>query len=206
VTTAPRVLPCGPTAWLVEVDEGTDVLAVSAEAAALEGVVEVVPGAQTVLVQLRTRSELDDVVASLRRLDVPPEPPAFEPGDAEVTLPVVYDGEDLPEVAAVCGLAVDDVIARHAASTYRSAFCGFAPGFAYLVGLDPLLHVPRRDAPRPRVPAGAVAIAAGYSAVYPTASPGGWRLLGHTDVTMFDPSRDPPALLPPGTTVRFEPA
>ena len=102
-------------------------------------------------------------------------------------------------------MAVDAVVAAHAAATYTVAFCGFAPGFAYLTGLPAALRLPRRATPRPRVPAGSVAIAGELSAVYPTASPGGWHLLGRTDVALFDVDRDPPALLTPGTIVRFEP-
>ena len=115
----------------------------------------------------------------------------------------MYDGDDLDAVAAELGLAVDDVIARHVAGTYVADFCGFAPGFAYLSGLDPTLRLPRRATPRTSVPAGSVAIAGPYTAVYPTASPGGWHLLGHTDIELFDPSVDPPALLAPGTRVTF---
>ena len=96
-------------------------------------------------------------------------------------------------------------MSRHSDATYRAAFCGFAPGFAYLTGLDPALQLPRRATPRTRVPAGSVAIAAGYSAVYPTTSPGGWHLVGHTDAVLFDADRDPPALIAPGTTVHFVP-
>jgi biotin-dependent carboxylase-like uncharacterized protein len=122
-----------------------------------------------------------------------------------VVIDVVYDGPDLDEVAAVTGLTVDDVIARHAAATYRCDFCGFAPGFAYLGGLDPVLHLRRRATPRTRVAAGSVAIADRYSAAYPTESPGGWHVLGRTASALWDPRRTPPALVPPGTTVRFRP-
>ena len=121
-----------------------------------------------------------------------------------VRIPVVYDGPDLAEVADATGLTTREVVGLHTAATYRVDFCGFAPGFGYLSGLPEALHRPRRQTPRTRVPAGAVAIASHYSAVYPTASPGGWHLLGSTDVSMFDPARTPPALLAPGTRVRFE--
>lgn len=121
----------------------------------------------------------------------------------EIEIPVVYDGEDLPVVAAATGLSVPEVIACHQQPLYTSAFCGFAPGFAYLSGLDPRLHVPRRDTPRARVAPGSVAIAGPYSAVYPSASPGGWHLLGRTSMTVWDPTRSDPALLAPGTLVRF---
>jgi 5-oxoprolinase (ATP-hydrolysing) subunit B len=121
----------------------------------------------------------------------------------EVVIPVVYDGEDLADVAAEAGLSVAEVVGRHSAGAYVSAFCGFAPGFAYLAGSDPALHVSRRSSPRTRIPPGSVAIAGEYTAVYPSASPGGWRLLGRTDVPVWDVERDPPNLLPPGTRVRF---
>ena len=118
-------------------------------------------------------------------------------------IPVRYDGEDLRAVAESCSLSVNEVIALHAGAEYRAEFCGFAPGFAYLRGLPAVLHVPRRASPRTRVPAGAVAIAAEYSAVYPRESPGGWHLLGTTSLVMWDAARPAPALLVPGARVRF---
>jgi KipI family sensor histidine kinase inhibitor len=130
-------------------------------------------------------------------VDVPPR----EVG--EVVIPVVYDGEDLAEVATETGLTTAEVAARHENGTYVSAFCGFAPGFAYLTGLDPVLHVARRATPRTRIPAGSIAIAGEYSSVYPSASPGGWRLLGRTGAAVWDVERAQPNLLSPGTRVRF---
>ena len=124
-------------------------------------------------------------------------------GGAVIEIAVRYDGEDLDEVASRTGLHRDEVVRLHLEADYDVAFCGFAPGFAYLTGLPEALHLPRRDTPRPRVPAGSVAIAAGYSGVYPQASPGGWWLLGRTELRMFDPARTPPALLQPGARVRF---
>jgi len=115
----------------------------------------------------------------------------------------VYDGADLGEVADGTGLTVEEVIARHVAGGYRVEFCGFSPGFGYLSGLDPALHLPRRHTPRTRVPAGAVAIAAGYSAVYPTVSPGGWHVIGTTTATLWNTDADPPAAMWPGRSVRF---
>jgi KipI family sensor histidine kinase inhibitor len=97
------------------------------------------------------------------------------------------------------------VIALHSAASYTVAYLGFSPGFGYLTGLDPALHVPRRTVPRTVVPAGSVAIAGPYASVYPSASPGGWRLLGHTPTVLWDVRRDPPSLLGPGTRVRFQP-
>ncbi|MBT0994158.1 carboxyltransferase domain-containing protein [Cellulomonas sp. DKR-3] len=123
-----------------------------------------------------------------------------------VVLPVTYDGPDLHDVADATGLSVEDVVARHLAPTYTVAFGGFMPGFAYLVGLDPALVVPRRTSPRERVPAGSVAVADRFTAVYPAATPGGWRLLGTSRTTLFDVARAEPALLTPGTRVRFEAA
>ncbi len=106
-------------------------------------------------------------------------------------------------VAEATGLAVDEVIDRHVIGEYSVAFCGFSPGFAYMTGLDPVLHLDRRDTPRTRVPAGSVAIAADYTSVYPSPSPGGWHLLGRTDAALWDTERPEPALLAPGTTVRL---
>jgi KipI family sensor histidine kinase inhibitor len=135
---------------------------------------------------------------------------AAPPADGEIiTLPVVYDGPDLPEVAALWGIPEAEVAARHSAYTYRVAFCGFAPGFGYLTGLPDPLHVPRRATPRTKVPAGALALAGPYSAVYPRATPGGWQIIGtYPDPErLWDPARsEGAALLTPGTRVRFVPA
>jgi KipI family sensor histidine kinase inhibitor len=116
---------------------------------------------------------------------------------------VRYDGEDLAEVAERTGLAVGDVVARHAAPVYTVACLGFSRGFPYLEGLDPALHLPRRASPRARVPAGSVAVAADLTGIYPRSTPGGWHLLGTTDAVLFDESAEPPALLAPGDRVRF---
>ncbi len=121
-----------------------------------------------------------------------------------VTIRVRYDGEDLAEVADAIGAQPSEVVALHTSATYRVAFVGFAPGFGYLTGLPRRLHLPRRRVPRVRVPAGAVAVADAYSAVYPSSSPGGWHLLGTTEEWLFDVQRDPPARLRAGAHVRFE--
>jgi len=121
-----------------------------------------------------------------------------------MTLPVRYDGEDLAAVAQSSNLSVAEVISCHSSATYRVAFDGFSPGFAYLLGLPPQLHLPRRETPRTRIPAGSLAIAAHYCAIYPSASPGGWHLLGTSNAELFNPHRNPPALLRPGMFVRFE--
>lgn len=196
-----RVLPCGDRAVLVEVADPTQALALYASLRAdpLPGVVDVVPAARTVLVTF-TEPTATAVARSLtdRRL-VETRPPATR----TVEIPVVYDGPDLAEVADLAGVDPAEVVRRHAGAAYEVGFVGFAPGFAYLTGLDPALHVPRRGTPRTRVPAGAVAVAGPYTAVYPAPSPGGWRLIGHTDLALWDLAADPPALLGPGDRVRF---
>jgi 5-oxoprolinase (ATP-hydrolysing) subunit B len=122
----------------------------------------------------------------------------------EHRIPVKYDGVDLETVAASTGLSVEEVVTRHSRRTYTVDLLGFVPGFAYLSELDTALHLPRRAQPRPRVAAGSVAIAAAQTAVYPLDTPGGWHIIGRTQTVMFDPTRDAPALLSPGDTVRFE--
>ena len=119
-------------------------------------------------------------------------------------IPVHYDGMDLDAVAAATGLAVTEVINRHSGRGYTVDLLGFVPGFAYLSELDRSLQLPRRAEPRPRVPAGSVAIAAAQTAVYPLDTPGGWHIIGRTETMLFDPAREPPALLRAGDTVRFE--
>lgn len=125
-----------------------------------------------------------------------------------ITIPVCYggaDGPDLEEVAERTGLPVDEVIARHSGAEYRVAMLGFLPGFPYLMGLDPRLAVGRKETPRVRVPAGSVAIGGSQTGVYPCESPGGWQLIGRTQVSLFDASARAPALLAPGDRVRFRP-
>ena len=202
----------GDDGLLVELPGGDAVARVTAalRAAPPEGVVDVVPAARTVLVRGsapgrdRWLAAVQTLVGDARDVSTAPAPPAT--AGRLVRIPVVYDGADLADVADLVGLTPEQVVARHAAARYRVAFGGFMPGFAYLTGLDPVLAVPRLAAPRTRVPAGAVAVAGEYSAVYPRATPGGWRLLGRTDAVMFDPTRDDrPALLVPGDEVRFVP-
>jgi KipI family sensor histidine kinase inhibitor len=196
-----RVLPMGRDAVVIE-DLGADPAAWSLGLRALElpGVVDVVPAATTVLVTCASPADLERTVATFDGVRAA----RIELRDGGTTeIPVRYGGPDLGDVAEHTGLSVPDVVALHAAATYEVAFCGFAPGFGYLRGLPPELHLPRRSDPRTNVPAGSVAIAAEYSAVYPRTSPGGWHLIGSTDMLMFDPAREPPALLTPGSRVRF---
>jgi len=132
-----------------------------------------------------------------------PSAPESVPTQASLEVPVCYDGADLDEVAALTGLSRAEVIARHSGGDYRVAMLGFAPGFPYLLGLDPALAVPRRATPRARVPAGSVALGGAQTGIYPREGPGGWRLIGRTPLSLFDPAREPPCLLMPGQRVRF---
>lgn len=201
-----RLLPAGSDALLVEVDDLDQALALFASLRGdpVEGVEELVPAARTVLLRYRpSATTLERLAAAVRSR--PLTAGAVEPGPL-VRIPVHYDGEDLPDVARTCGLSEAEVVRRHTAATYSVAFTGFAPGFAYLAGGDPALRVPRRSSPRTAIPAGAVALAGEFSGVYPRASPGGWQLVGRTDVAMWDLSREEPALLQPGARVRFEDA
>lgn len=131
--------------------------------------------------------------------------PDHELAGREHRIPVRYDGPDLDEVARQTGLSRAEVVRRHAAPWYRVYLLGFAPGFAYLGDLDPALALARRGTPRKRVPAGSVGIAGAQTAIYPLDTPGGWHLIGHAEVTCFDPERSPPSLFQPGDRVRFEP-
>ncbi|WP_119695868.1 urea amidolyase family protein [Microbacterium halotolerans] len=199
-----RFLPCGDDAVLVELPDLAAAVALARSLAArpVPGMIDAVPGARTVLVQLAPHADRDAVHGDL----LTRAGSTHAPDDAEtVEVGVLYDGEDLDEVAELTGLTPAEVVERHAAAVYEVAFTGFAPGFAYLSGLDPALHVPRRETPRQRIPAGAVAIAGEFSGVYPRSSPGGWRLLGRTPDAMWDIDRTPPALLRPGMRVRFLP-
>jgi KipI family sensor histidine kinase inhibitor len=199
-----KVRVAGERGLLVEVEDLETVHRLHAALRQLDppGVVELVPGYRTVLIVADPgqAEALDELAARLPHLELPPAEAA---AGATVEIPVSYDGEDLPEVAGLTGLEAEEVVRRHTAPEYTVAFLGFSPGFPYLVGLDPALQVPRRDTPRTSIPAGSVGLAGNQTGIYPTASPGGWQLIGHTDVTLFDPARDPPALLAPGSHLRF---
>lgn len=195
-----RILPCGDEALLVEVGSLADVLAAHPVIADLPDVVEVVPAARTLLVRPRPGG-LAGVRTALESSAVPEgaEPAVLR----DVEIAVTYDGPDLAEVAALTGLTPRQVVEAHTGTPWLVAFGGFSPGFAYLVGGDPRLVVPRKETPRTRVPAGSVGLAGEFSGIYPTSSPGGWQLIGSTGVRLFDPTADPPALLQPGTRVTF---
>lgn len=197
------LVPFGTDAVLVEVADSDSALAVQSElrARAVPGVREIVPAARTVLVTFRpgvsSRAGLE------RALRAAAAGTSAVRTGAVVEIPVSYDGDDLDEVASLTGLTAEDVISRHVAAEYTVAFTGFAPGFGYLRGGDPALQVPRRAKPRTRVPAGAVGLAGEFSGIYPRSSPGGWQLIGNTTVALWDETREHPALLQPGTRVRF---
>ncbi|MEW2621809.1 allophanate hydrolase subunit 1 [Streptomyces sp. NPDC048106] len=200
-----RALPVGEDALLVEVASVEEAQALHADllrrrAEGALTVREIVPAARTVLLDglpdpARWASELAS------RAGAPPAPRAR----ALVEIPVRYDGPDLAAVAAHWRVPEREAVRIHAGTEFTVAFCGFAPGFGYLTGLPARYHVPRRATPRTAVPPGAVALAGAYAGVYPRTSPGGWQLIGATDTVLWDHTREPAALLAPGTRVRFVP-
>lgn len=204
---APVARPYGPTAVLVEVADHREARAL-AEWLHGQGLDarEVVPAACTVLldgVAGRSSDGLDALARvrdALARWDGALVPARDR---APVEVPVVYDGPDLSAVAALWDVDEAEVVRRHTGTTFVSAFCGFAPGFSYLAGLPAQWRVPRLSSPRSRVPAGSVALADQWCGIYPSASPGGWRVLGRTDLAVWDLRRPEPSLLPPGALVRF---
>lgn len=214
-----RLLACGERAVLVECDSlaaATDLrrrLTGAQRPAALE---DAVLGARSVLVVATSGSQLDELRAMVRQLhDAPAQgnqssdtvgsATASDRDSASdpVEITVDYAGPDLVEVARLTGLSVEEVVNAHTQTPWRVGFAGFAPGFAYLVGGDPRLRVPRRPTPRVSIPAGSVALADGFSGIYPRSSPGGWQVIGTTDASLWDLTREPPALLTPGREVRF---
>ena len=197
-----RVLPYGDRALLVDVPDLAAVAAVrlALERSPLPGQRDLVAAARTVLVVLDRLATAGDA-AALRGLSLEP---AAEPVEAPgIDLPVAFDGPDLGEVAELTARSVPALVETLTSTEFTVAFAGFAPGFAYLTGLPPELHVPRRATPRTRVPAGSVGLAGPFAGAYPRASPGGWQLVGRTDAVLFDVDRRPPSLLAPGARVRF---
>jgi KipI family sensor histidine kinase inhibitor len=196
-------MPFGDTALLVEVEGLPEVLSLAAAMRAERPpeVVDVIPAARTVLLVANAPAYVDQLVQWVTTLSSTTL--SDQPSVEEVKLDVTYDGPDLAEVSRLTGMSEDDIVAAHTGTPWRIAFGGFAPGFAYLTGGDPRLAVARRDEPRTSVPTGSVGLAGEYSGVYPRASPGGWQLIGRTEAPLWDPERDPPALLVPGGTVRF---
>ena len=205
-----RVLRYGAHALLIECADLAHVTALYAEltrrrdAGTLPPIDDIVPAERTILIDgIRDPNARAALAADLPTWSLPAEPLLHHANAIEI--PVHYDAPDLDEVAAAWQVSVSDVAELHSAYEYRVAFCGFVPGFAYLVGLPEVYHLPRRPTPRVSVPPGSVAVAGPYTGVYPRSSPGGWHLIGTTDADLWDLGRDDPALLTPGSTVRFTP-
>jgi KipI family sensor histidine kinase inhibitor len=207
-----RVLPSGEQAVLVEVDSLEEVLALRRllwDRGRTPGLVDAVTGARTVLLVAESSSALAGVRSRAQEAlgelasGAGAQDRSEGSTDEVVEIAVHYDGPDLAEAAELTGLSVEEVVSAHTGRPWLVGFAGFAPGFAYLVGGDPRLDVPRRATPRTRVPAGAVGLAGEFSGIYPRSSPGGWQLIGRTDQVLWDLDRDPPALLRPGLRVRF---
>ena len=198
-----RFLPVSLTTLLVELADLQETLALfaSLEADPVPGIADMVPAARTLMIRFHPGATTPEALA--REVATRDLSARIAPSDKLVEIPVRYDGEDLADVAELTSLSVEEVVRRHVESEFTVAFCGFAPGFGYLVGGDPALQVPRRQSPRTRIPAGAVALAGAFSGVYPQESPGGWQIIGTTPEKMWDLSRDPPALFQPGYRVRF---
>jgi KipI family sensor histidine kinase inhibitor len=197
----------GDQALLLEFNSTAEVLAWTdtLRTAGLPGVLDVVPASRTILIKLaapRYQIPTAQRLSKLHRkaVDDAETSAAHQP---DVVIDVVYDGMDLDEVAKLTGLSPGEVVAAHTGSLWRVAFGGFTPGFAYLVGGDERLQVPRRSEPRMRVPAGSVALAGEFGGVYPRETPGGWQVIGRTDATLWDIGREQPALLVPGMCVQF---
>jgi KipI family sensor histidine kinase inhibitor len=197
--TVRRLLPAGDRALLVELPDLASVHRLHRAVLAAGLAEDAVPGERTLLLvgdrPERLAAALEDLEAGLRGVD--PAPPRMH------EIRVRYDGPDLEDVAVACGLSVEQVVDAHARTPWTVAFLGFRAGFPYLVGGDPRLQVDRLPTPRPSVPSGSVALASGYTGVYPAPSPGGWRIIGRTDAVLFDPAAAPPSLLAPGDVVRF---
>jgi KipI family sensor histidine kinase inhibitor len=216
-----KAIPYGPNAVLIQLarEPGEAALArCLAFVDALEknppaGLTELTPGLTTLLVEFNPKERTGLPPIGTELLDRLGQISSFRPPERPcVQVPVNYDGQDLERVARLHELTTAKVIELHAAPLYRVAMIGFSPGFPYLEGLDARLHTPRLDSPRPRVPAGSVGIGSAHAGIYPMETPGGWNIIGHTDVKIFDPERgghpgceDAMFLLRPGDRVKFIP-
>jgi KipI family sensor histidine kinase inhibitor len=199
-----KIRAAGPRALLVEFDGPAEVRNYYVEArrrrhaGALPAETELIPADRTLLFD-----QVADRAALARELSTWDPAAASGPAARVVEIPTVYNGPDLADVAALWGVSVSEAVHLHTGLTHDVAFAGFAPGFAYISGIPAQLRVPRLDRPRTRVPAGSVALADRFTGIYPRESPGGWRLIGHTSVVLWDVNREPPAYLLPGDRVRF---
>lgn len=196
-----RVLPSGSRALLLEMGSLNEVLAQYAALQEMDlPILDLVPAGRTLLVVGERGvdlGKLEDEIVGV----VPGEHSG--PVRATVEVPVRYDGQDLRDASRLLGLTPEELVRRHLEEDWKVAFCGFAPGFSYITGARFDWTIPRRSSPRTHVPAGALALAGGFTAIYPRESPGGWQLIGHALGDMFDLDRDPPSLLLPGSPVRF---
>jgi KipI family sensor histidine kinase inhibitor len=201
------ILPAGSRAMLVAPQDrtGIDTLTHALRHSCPEGITDILPAAQTIMVTTAPGTDLRMLAERLHQLLTAVEcnEDAAENEAALVRIPVTYTGADLDDVAAILGITAEEVIREHTGRVWRCAFVGFAPGFGYLESSEPGLAVPRREQSRTAVPPGAVALADGYSAIYPRRSPGGWQLIGTTSATVWDLGRPEPALIRPGCRVQF---
>jgi KipI family sensor histidine kinase inhibitor len=201
-----RFLRCGPAAVLIELDDLTEAQALRAEVERRRtqgwapGLRDIVPGARTLLLD-----GVDDLAGLAREISAWPLPERSHSTGPVIEVPCRYTGPDIAEVAAQWRVAEADVARIHSSALHEVAFCGFGPGFAYMTAIGEQRNVTRRASPRTKVPAGSVALADLFTGIYPRSSPGGWRLIGHTDAVLWDPAREPAALLQPGRLVRFIP-
>ncbi|MEA2661996.1 MAG: inhibitor of KinA [Chloroflexota bacterium] len=205
------VRPFGDRAFLIELGQRIDPLVIDsaraiADAWEQRGLGEAIPAYASVVVAFDpARTSWTDADRAAKALAAEP-PPATSKADGRlIEIPTIYDGPDLADTARRSGLAVPELVALHSGREYRAFFLGFMPGLAYCGMLDPRIDAPRLPSPRGRVPAGAVGVANGQTLVYPVDSPGGWRLIGRTEVRVFDPAREPPALIRAGDRLRFVP-
>jgi len=201
------ILPAGSRALLLAPQDraGIDTLTRALRHSCPDGIADILPAAQTIMVTTTPGTDLRTLAEQLHRRLAAVD---YNEGAAEdqaelVRIPVTYTGADLDDVAAILGITADDVIREHTRRVWRCSFVGFAPGFGYLESTEPGLAVPRREQSRTAVPPGAVALADSYSAIYPRRSPGGWQLIGTTSATVWDLGRPQPALIRPGCRVQF---
>ncbi len=211
----PKIRLLGDTALVVEfgneISPRTNLrchaFARNVERAHLRGVVEVVPTIRSVTVHVDPlQADLEQLSAALAVLAA--DTAAEAASGSLHRIPVRYGGEwgpDLEEVAALAGLSPEEVVRIHSGTVHRVYMLGFAPGFPYLGLLPRNFSIPRLPVPRQRVPKGSISVAMRQTVVFPASLPSGWRIIGRTDLELFDPERDPPALLRPGDLVRFVP-
>ena len=205
------VRPFGDRAFLIELEQRIDPAIMDtaraiADAWEARGLGEAIPAYTSVVVRFDpARTAWNDADRAARALAADPPPAGPELAGRLIEIPTTYDGPDLADTAARSGLAPTELVALHSGREYRAFFLGFMPGLAYCGMLDPRINAPRLETPRPRVPAGTVAVANGQTIVYPVDSPGGWRLIGRTDLKVFDPAREPATLIRAGDRLQFVP-